>query len=106
MGVINRIREHQERRAYEKSVKFRERFTPYGVMYGHVLAYRNNRQQLSRREKSSQRITDHNEMRATVKEAFMSHPAATEEDFERCWPSIRDEILKQYTMKVLEIMCK
>lgn len=39
------------------------------------------------------------EMREIVREAFMSHPAATEEDFERCWPAIRDEMFKQYTLE-------
>lgn len=38
------------------------------------------------------------DMRVIVREAFLSHPAATEEDFERCWPSIRDEMFKQYAL--------
>ena len=40
------------------------------------------------------------DMRAIVREAFMSHPAATEEDFERCWPSIRDEMFKQHALRL------
>jgi Ca2+/Na+ antiporter len=39
-------------------------------------------------------------LRAAVRAALMTHPAATEEDFERCWPSIRDEIFKQHTLRV------
>ena len=105
MGLLNRLREHRERRAYERNVKFRERHTPYGVMYGQVLAYRRNTQQSLERPKSPERVAATNEMMGTVKEAFLSHPAATEQDFERCWPDIRDEIFKQYTLKVLEIMC-
>lgn len=105
MGVLNRFREYQERRAYEKSVRFRERIMPHGVMYGQVLAHRKSSQGVADRTQSPERTAQNNEMKGTVKEAFMSHPAATEEDFERCWPSIRDEIFKQYTMKVLEIMC-
>lgn len=38
------------------------------------------------------------DMREIVRKAFMSHPAATEEDFERCWPDIRDEMFKQYAL--------
>jgi hypothetical protein len=75
-------------------------------MYGQVLAYRRNAQQAAPRHTTSpERIEANNEMKGTVKEAFMTHPAATEEDFERCWPALRDEIFKQYTMKVLEVMC-
>jgi hypothetical protein len=33
-----------------------------------------------------------------AKEAFMQHPAATEADFQSCWPGIRQEILKEYTL--------
>jgi hypothetical protein len=105
MGLLNRLREHRARRAYERNVKFRERHTPYGVMYGQVLAYRRNTEQSIGRPRSPERAAANNEMMGTVKEAFLSHPAATEQDFERCWPAIRDEIFKQYTMKVLDIMC-
>ena len=40
-------------------------------------------------------------MRDIAHTAFMTHPAATEEDFERCWPVIRDEMFKQHAIKVL-----
>jgi|SRR5918912_1595630 vacuolar-type H+-ATPase catalytic subunit A/Vma1 len=36
--------------------------------------------------------------RETVRTAFMRHPAATEADFRRCWPSIREELLKRHTL--------
>ena len=39
------------------------------------------------------------DMRKIVRQAFLSHPAATEEDFERCWPGIRDEMFKQYALE-------
>jgi hypothetical protein len=46
-----------------------------------------------------------NEARAQLREvarlAFMLHPAATQDDFRRCWPSIRDEILKQHCLEEL-----
>lgn len=40
-------------------------------------------------------------MRETSRAAFMSHPAATDVDFRRCWPSIREELLKQHALEEL-----
>ena len=40
------------------------------------------------------------DLRAVVREAFMSHPAATEADFERCWPELRDEMFRQHALRV------
>ena len=40
-------------------------------------------------------------MKVIAHTAFMTHPAATDEDFERCWPSLRDEMFKQHAIKVL-----
>jgi len=37
----------------------------------------------------------------TARAAFMSHPAATEVEFRRCWPSIRAELLKQHALDEL-----
>ena len=37
----------------------------------------------------------------TARAAFMSHPAATEIEFRRCWPSIRAELLKQHALDEL-----
>lgn len=34
----------------------------------------------------------------------MTHPAATNQDFERCWPSIRDELFVRYTLNGLDVM--
>ena len=42
-----------------------------------------------------------NQMREIARAAFMSHPAATEADFRICWPGIRAEMLKQYTLDEL-----
>ena len=39
--------------------------------------------------------------REVARAAFMSHPAATEYDFRRCWPSIREELLKQHALEEL-----
>lgn len=41
------------------------------------------------------------ELRETARAAFMRHPAATEYDFRRCWPSIREEMLKQHALEEL-----
>jgi hypothetical protein len=41
------------------------------------------------------------QMREIARAAFMSHPAATEADFRLCWPAIRAEMLKQYTLDEL-----
>lgn len=41
------------------------------------------------------------QMREVARAAFMSHPAATEWDFRRCWPSIREEMLKQHALEEL-----
>lgn len=40
-------------------------------------------------------------MKEIAHTAFMTHPAVTEEDFERCWPGLRDEMFKQHAIKVL-----
>ena len=41
------------------------------------------------------------ELRETARAAFMRHPAATEYDFRRCWPSLREEILKRHALDEL-----
>jgi len=41
------------------------------------------------------------QMEEVARAAFMSHPAATEWDFRRCWPSIRAEMLKQHALEEL-----
>ena len=104
MGVFNRIRAYQERKAYEKSVQFRQEHTPYGVMYGQLLAYRREAEERFKRSTVDESLEAAGRLRERVREAFMSHPAATEADFERCWPSLRDTLLKRHTLKVLDLM--
>lgn len=41
------------------------------------------------------------QLRGVARAAFMSHPAATEFDFRRCWLSIREEMLKQHALEEL-----
>jgi len=40
-------------------------------------------------------------LREVARAAFMRHPASTEYDFLRCWPSIRQEVLKQHALEEL-----
>lgn len=40
-------------------------------------------------------------LREAARKAFMSHPAATEIDFQRCWPGIRQELLTQHALNEL-----
>lgn len=42
-----------------------------------------------------------NQLQEIARAAFMSHPAASEFDFRRCWPSIREEMLKQHALEEL-----
>jgi len=37
----------------------------------------------------------------TARAAFMSHPAATDMDFRKCWPSIHEELLKRHALEEL-----
>jgi hypothetical protein len=41
------------------------------------------------------------QLREAARVAFMSHPAATEIDFQRCWPKIRYELLTQHALDAL-----
>lgn len=54
-----------------------------------------------RQYQEEQRAIALQKLRDVAREAFMSHPAATEADFRRCWPHIREEILKQHALEEL-----
>jgi hypothetical protein len=41
------------------------------------------------------------EFRDSMRDYFLEHPAATEEDFERCWPELRDRVFRQQTHAAL-----
>ena len=126
MGMLMRFRNYRERRAYERSVKIREKYSPYGVMYGKIVAYqralhpvRVNGRNGGITRTDPEITTSHadgrynvsagigsafgslDEMKREARLAFMTHPCATEADFERCWPSIRDEIFKIHTLRKL-----
>ena len=39
-------------------------------------------------------------LKRVAREVFLTQPTATEEDFERCWPELRDRIFLEYTLDV------
>ena len=43
-----------------------------------------------------QRASAQRLLKEIVRETFMAHQAATDEDFERCWPRLRDDILCEH----------
>jgi hypothetical protein len=104
MGILVKLRNYRERRAYERSVKIREKYQPYGVMYGKIVAYQRSSQPPAHSNGHSEPAKAHDDMKQNAKRAFMTHPGATDEDFERCWPAIRDEIFKTHTLRKLEIV--
>lgn len=118
MAVWNLIRPTGQQRWTRRRL-FRERRTADEIerdqevarAYGVLLA-----QQRRQRELEQQRRAIEEETRRALEErarsadrrfkvwahaAFLSHPAATEEDFERSWPLIRDEMLRQHAVTVL-----
>jgi hypothetical protein len=54
-----------------------------------------------KQEREKSRADSTARMRAIARAAFMSHPAASAMDFERCWPEIKDELFKQHTIELL-----
>ncbi|MGB7923796.1 MAG: ankyrin repeat domain-containing protein [Pyrinomonadaceae bacterium] len=56
---------------------------------------------LNERDREKANAAALEQMRVVARQAFMSHPAATEADFRRCWPTIRAEMLKQHTLEEL-----
>src|SRR4051794_15806296 len=54
-----------------------------------------------RRELERERANATARMRAIARAAFISHPAAAAADFDRCWPEIRDDLLKHHTIQLL-----
>ena len=37
-------------------------------------------------------------LKRVAREVFLTQPTATDEDFERCWPELRDRIFVEYTL--------
>lgn len=47
------------------------------------------------RAESRKEVADLEEMKEHVRAAFLIGAAGTEEDFERCWPELRNEMFRQ-----------
>jgi hypothetical protein len=73
-------------------------------MYGKIVAYQRLSPPVVRSNGHSRPMNAHDEMKHNAKVAFMTYPGATDEDFERCWPAIRDEIFKNHTLRKLETL--
>lgn len=103
MSILNRLWAYMDRRDYEKKVLFRQIHMPQGVMLSQTIAYsRATQQQRKKTTAQHQQNGLAQSLKERARAAFMTHPAATAEDFERCWPSIRDEIFKRHTLSSLE----
>jgi hypothetical protein len=76
---------------------------PYGDMYGQVMAYRRARGHQTGREQETARIEAARHLKVKARRVFMTHPAATDQDFERCWPAIRDEMFVRYTLNGFDV---
>lgn len=96
MSLFSRYREYRSRKQYEKSVRYRMNNMPYGSMYGQAAKYGRERV-----ETNATRLLVSQRMKEDARKVFLTHPAATDQDFERCWPTIRDEIFVRYTLNAL-----
>ena len=47
---------------------------------------------------AERRVMAQETLKRVAREVFLTQPAATEEDFERCWPELRDRIFVEYTL--------
>ena len=102
MSVLNRIRAYRERKAYEKEVLSRQHIWPHGLMYSQLVAYQRSVENGKSNGVNSRQLEAALLMKEKAREIFMSHPAASAEDFERCWPMIRDQLFVRRTLDVLE----
>ncbi len=106
MGILSRFQAHKEQKeqkeqqAYEREVLWRQRNIPYGEMMAQTVVYQ--RKFALETESAPKQVEAVQRLKAKVRTAFLSHPATTEADFERCWPMLRDEIFTQHTRQVLE----
>ena len=44
------------------------------------------------------RVLAQETLKRIAREVFLTQPTATEADFERCWPELRDRIFVEYTL--------
>ncbi len=95
MGIIASLLSRRDARRYVRSVRWREQNSPQGTMFASTVAYNRT----VHRDLASDRISK--EFKAEIKSIFLSNPDATPEDFERCWPELRDQILRNYVLNKL-----
>lgn len=114
--LFNRIKRNKPitSREYEKRLARYRRLHPESLeedkeqinqWLAHVAALRREVQKVDRENRcngeDAKLLQALSELRATARAAFMKHPAATDYDFRRCWPSIREEILKRHALEEL-----
>ena len=46
----------------------------------------------------TRRVLAQETLKRIAREVFLTQPTATEADFERCWPELRDRIFVEYTL--------
>lgn len=102
MSIFNRFRIYREQRAYERTVLWRQRNIPLGEMRAQTIVYQRRLESLSNEATQKQQAALQ-AMKAKIRTTFLSHPATTEADFERCWPILRDEVFMRHTLNNLEI---
>lgn len=47
---------------------------------------------------AQRRVMAQETLKRVAREVFLTQPTATEEDFERCWPELRDRIFVEFTL--------
>jgi len=59
-------------------------------------------QSMKTMDNRERRIVAQEILKRVTRELFLTQPTATEEDFERCWPELRDRIFVEYTFDLAE----
>lgn len=49
-------------------------------------------------DSEERRVLAQQTLKRIAREVFLTQPTATEADFERCWPELRDRIFVEYTL--------
>ena len=86
------------RRAHPESLEKEREQIQRWLTYVESRSERQSNNERKQERKTNEAIS---QLREVARLAFMLHPAATQDDFQRCWPSIREEILKQHCLEEL-----
>lgn len=93
------------RQAHPESLEEEQEQIQRWIQYVDARNRRERQSNIQNRKRAGEeeaRVTDAlDAMEEVARDAFMRHPASTEYDFQRCWPSIREEILKQCALEEL-----